>query len=57
MSAIEEQNTSWAESIPVKQGLYDPQFEKDACGVGFMVHVKGKREVKTSIRTRIIIYQ
>lgn len=28
-------NTSWAGAIPVKQGLYDPELEKDACGVGF----------------------
>ena len=27
---------------PPKQGLYDPQFEHDACGVGFVVNVKGK---------------
>ncbi|MEO0985544.1 MAG: glutamate synthase large subunit [Cyanobacteria bacterium J06639_14] len=26
---------------PSKQGLYDPQFEHDACGVGFIVHMKG----------------
>jgi glutamate synthase (NADH) len=31
----EVRNTSWAEAIPVKQGLYDPELEKDACGVGF----------------------
>ncbi|MBI3251836.1 MAG: glutamate synthase large subunit [Candidatus Omnitrophica bacterium] len=28
---------------PSKQGLYDPAFEKDACGVGFVVNVKGKK--------------
>ncbi|MEO1122833.1 MAG: glutamate synthase large subunit [Cyanobacteria bacterium J06639_16] len=28
-------------SLPQKQGLYDPQFEHDACGVGFVVHMKG----------------
>jgi len=28
---------------PEKQGLYDPQFEHDACGVGFVCHMKGKR--------------
>src|SRR6202522_3900583 len=28
---------------PPKQGLYDPQFEHDACGVGFVVNVKGKK--------------
>jgi glutamate synthase (NADPH/NADH) len=29
------QNKSWASALPVKQGLYDPELEKDACGVGF----------------------
>ncbi|QUH24577.1 glutamate synthase large subunit [Serpentinicella alkaliphila] len=27
--------------LPVKQGLYDPQFEHDACGIGFMANIKG----------------
>jgi glutamate synthase (NADPH/NADH) large chain len=26
---------------PKKQGLYDPQFEHDACGVGFIANIKG----------------
>ena len=30
-------------SYPPKQGLYDPQFEHDACGVGFIVNIKGKK--------------
>jgi glutamate synthase (ferredoxin) len=28
---------------PVRQGLYDPAQERDACGVGFVVDVKGRR--------------
>jgi glutamate synthase (NADPH) large chain len=28
---------------PPRQGLYDPQFEHDACGVGFVVHIKGEK--------------
>jgi glutamate synthase domain-containing protein 2/glutamate synthase domain-containing protein 1/glutamate synthase domain-containing protein 3 len=28
---------------PGAQGLYDPQHEHDACGVGFVVDVKGRR--------------
>ena len=32
---------SWANTIPEKQGLYDPSLEKDACGVGFICHIKG----------------
>ena len=31
------------QGLPAKQGLYDPQFEHDACGVGFIVHMKGKK--------------
>ncbi len=29
--------------LPPKQGLYDPQFEHDACGVGFVVNIKGEK--------------
>ena len=29
--------------IPPQQGLYDPQFERDSCGVGFVVDVHGRR--------------
>jgi glutamate synthase domain-containing protein 2/glutamate synthase domain-containing protein 1/glutamate synthase domain-containing protein 3 len=29
--------------LPSKQGLYDPRFEHDACGVGFVVNIKGER--------------
>ncbi|MCG3206122.1 MAG: Ferredoxin-dependent glutamate synthase 1 [Elusimicrobia bacterium] len=29
--------------LPPKQGLYDPQLEKDSCGVGFIVHIKGNK--------------
>jgi len=28
---------------PAKQGLYDPQYEHDACGVGFVVDLKGRK--------------
>ena len=27
--------------LPPKQGLYDPQYEKDACGVGFVAKIDG----------------
>ncbi|KAK2733202.1 glutamate synthase [NADH] [Myotisia sp. PD_48] len=36
----------WAEALPEKQGLYDPELEKDACGVGFTAHIKGKASHK-----------
>src|SRR3989441_13111680 len=28
---------------PPKQGLYDPQYEHDSCGVGFLVNMKGRK--------------
>jgi glutamate synthase domain-containing protein 2/glutamate synthase domain-containing protein 1/glutamate synthase domain-containing protein 3 len=34
----------------VKQGLYDPQFEHDACGVGLVANIKG-------IKSHVIITQ
>lgn len=49
-SVYEYQNTpenrSWAGALPVKQGLYDPEYEKDACGVGFAAHIKGNASHK-----------
>lgn len=29
--------------LPEKQGMYDPQFEHDACGIGFVANVKGEK--------------
>ncbi|MFD3155995.1 glutamate synthase large subunit [Haloimpatiens sp. FM7330] len=29
--------------LPEKKGLYDPQFEKDNCGVGFIANIKGEK--------------
>ena len=28
---------------PEKQGLYDPHYEHDACGMGFVVDVSGRK--------------
>ena len=30
-------------AFPAKQGLYDPRNEHDACGVGFIAHIKGRQ--------------
>jgi glutamate synthase (NADPH/NADH) large chain len=30
-------------ALPPRQGLYDPANEHDACGVGFVAHIKGVR--------------
>ena len=43
------QNTSDTQQVeaetirPIAQGLYDPANEHDACGVGFVAHIKGKK--------------
>ncbi len=31
---------------PLKQGLYDPDFEHDNCGIGFLAHMKGRKSHK-----------
>ena len=36
--------TSVAEKLALQQtGLYDPSQEHDACGVGFVAHIKGAK--------------
>ncbi len=30
-------------SLPPAQGLYDPARERDACGVGFVAHIRGRK--------------
>jgi glutamate synthase domain-containing protein 1 len=30
-------------SMPPASGLYDPRFEHDACGVSFVVDIKGRK--------------
>jgi glutamate synthase (NADPH/NADH) large chain len=37
-----EENMSHG-ALPPKQGLYDPINEHDACGVGFIAHIKGHK--------------
>ena len=41
------QNDSARTGRPAKQGLYDPWFEHDACGVGFIVDMHGRKSHKT----------
>ena len=33
--------------LPPKQGLYDPAFEHDACGIGFVADIQGRRTHRT----------
>ena len=36
------ENTSWAESVPAAAGLYEPENERDGCGVALVVDIKGR---------------
>ncbi|HEX3745407.1 MAG TPA: glutamate synthase large subunit [Bryobacteraceae bacterium] len=36
-------NISASTALPSAQGLYDPRHEHDACGIGFVTHVKGQK--------------
>ncbi|MGE5496886.1 MAG: hypothetical protein ACM3Q2_02385, partial [Syntrophothermus sp.] len=39
--------------LPEPQGLYDPAFEHENCGVGFIAHIKGEKShliVRNAIR-------
>src|SRR5450830_908135 len=35
--------STWWSTVMHAQGLYDPANEHDACGVGFIAHIKGKK--------------
>ncbi len=43
-------------TLPPQQGLYDPVNEHDACGVGFVAHIKGKKSHEI-IRQGLIILE
>ncbi len=32
-----------SDGLPIAQGLYDPRFEHDACGIGFVVRINGEK--------------
>ena len=38
-----------------EEGLYDPSFEHDACGVGFVVDIKGRKSHTTIERALTIL--
>src|SRR5437588_3635732 len=41
MSEFEKQRIK--SGLPPAQGLYDPANERDACGIGFVVNIAGKK--------------
>src|SRR5262245_48029094 len=42
-STVSVRSINMFSGLPPKQGLYDPQFEHDACGVGFVVDIAGRK--------------
>ncbi len=42
---VKRDTASWAGgSLPAAQGLYNPDNERDSCGVGFVAQIKGELE-------------
>ena len=41
--------------LPPKQGLYDPQFEHDACGLGIVVNINGEKSNRILEQALIIL--
>ncbi|MCC7350424.1 MAG: glutamate synthase large subunit [Phycisphaerales bacterium] len=42
ISADPTSHAAFVDGVRGKQGLYDPAFEHDSCGVGFVCHIKGQ---------------
>ncbi len=40
---MEHGSVSQRSGVPGRQGLYDPANEHDACGLGFIAHIKGQK--------------
>ena len=53
--SVERDSTSWAGAMPASQGLYNSEYEKDACGVGFMCHMKGEASHKIVSEARLLL--
>ena len=51
-STLQEQTKT---GFPEKQGLYDPMFEKDSCGVGFVAHIKGKASHQIVVDAEVML--
>lgn len=43
-------------SLPKKQGLYDPWFEHDACSVGLVANIKGKKSNKILRQALVVLH-
>ena len=41
--------------LPERQGLYNPQLEHDACGIGFVVNIKGKKSNEILLQSLTVL--
>ncbi|QDV27224.1 glutamate synthase large subunit [Aureliella helgolandensis] len=41
--------------LPDAHGLYDPAFEHDSCGVGFVAHIKGERSHQNVVDAHVLL--
>ncbi|CAH7684750.1 glutamate synthase [NADPH] [Phakopsora pachyrhizi] len=54
-SCVIRSKDHWAGALPAPQGLYDPEHEKDSCGVGFVCHIKGQDSHKVVSDARSLL--
>jgi glutamate synthase (NADPH) large chain len=52
---LKTKETKMSNERPGKVGLYDPSFEKDACGVGFVADVLGRRTHQTILDADMVL--
>ena len=43
-------NPAFARGLPEPQGLYDPRFERDSCGIGFIANIRGQKSHDTILK-------
>lgn len=53
MESVDDDSMNWG--LPKAQGLYDPQNEHEACGVGFIVAIDGRRSHKVRRTAKPIV--
>jgi glutamate synthase domain-containing protein 2/glutamate synthase domain-containing protein 1/glutamate synthase domain-containing protein 3 len=54
MGRLNQEETAALRRTTAQQGLYSPSFERDACGMGFVAHLKGEKS-HTIIRDALTV--
>jgi len=55
MCGSEREGGTVTPDLPERQGLYDPRFEHDSCGVGFVVDIKGRKSHQIVVRALTVL--